>query len=301
MSSRTSNSRRPDHLSPTAPRGTLHPAAGRALHRGSDFLQHQTAVTALRRCGRAHQHRAPRRGQPPSDLALRPTGNRLAAAATHRHAAVRVEQRAVAQRCSRSDSWHGGVRSRRTWHLPTGERRATKLSVTFAAAIYALNPNLLYLQTTAMNEPIFLAFFIWTLVYLDEFLRLFASDDHNVSSKSSPTGAGSLRHRLGRSSLHPLRRMVHRGHHPGDRDRGFRRLVEAVADIRQRRAMAKSLVEVLLLNALVPVFWLVHTNWFPAMRWTSSPAHTPPRPSLCAAAPCIIPAKAISSRRRCTS
>ena len=40
-----------------------------------------------------------------------------------------------------------------------------------AAAIYALNPNLLYMQTTAMNEPIFLAFFIWTLVYLDEFLR----------------------------------------------------------------------------------------------------------------------------------
>ena len=30
-----------------------------------------------------------------------------------------------------------------------------------AAAIYALNPNLLYMQTTAMNEPIFLAFFIW--------------------------------------------------------------------------------------------------------------------------------------------
>src|SRR5581483_103913 len=40
-----------------------------------------------------------------------------------------------------------------------------------AAAIYALNPNLLYMQTTAMNEPIFLALFIWSLVYLDEFLR----------------------------------------------------------------------------------------------------------------------------------
>ncbi len=49
--------------------------------------------------------------------------------------------------------------------------RAPKIAAYVAAAIYALNPNLLYLQTTAMNEPIFLAFFIWALVYLDEFLR----------------------------------------------------------------------------------------------------------------------------------
>ena len=49
--------------------------------------------------------------------------------------------------------------------------RAGELAAYVAAAIYALNPNLLYLQTTAMNEPIFLAFFLWTLVYLDEFLR----------------------------------------------------------------------------------------------------------------------------------
>ena len=49
--------------------------------------------------------------------------------------------------------------------------RAGQLPAFLAAAIYALNPNLLYMQTTAMNEPIFLAFFIWALVYLDEFLR----------------------------------------------------------------------------------------------------------------------------------
>ena len=49
--------------------------------------------------------------------------------------------------------------------------RAGQLAAYLAAAIYALNPNLLYMQTTAMNEPIFLAFFIWSLVYLDEFLR----------------------------------------------------------------------------------------------------------------------------------
>lgn len=39
-----------------------------------------------------------------------------------------------------------------------------------AAAIFGLNPNLLYLQSTAMTEPIFLATFIWALVYLDRYL-----------------------------------------------------------------------------------------------------------------------------------
>ncbi len=31
-----------------------------------------------------------------------------------------------------------------------------------ATAFYALNPNLLYLSTTAMTEPLFLALLIWT-------------------------------------------------------------------------------------------------------------------------------------------
>src|SRR5512146_1124351 len=39
-----------------------------------------------------------------------------------------------------------------------------------AAAIFGLNPNLLYLQSTAMTEPLFLATFIWALAYLDRFL-----------------------------------------------------------------------------------------------------------------------------------
>src|SRR5450755_2006519 len=49
--------------------------------------------------------------------------------------------------------------------------RAPRVAAYLAAAIYALNPNLLYMQTTAMNEPLFLAFFIWAIVYFDEWLR----------------------------------------------------------------------------------------------------------------------------------
>ena len=44
-----------------------------------------------------------------------------------------------------------------------------KLTACFAAAIYGLNPNLLYLQATAMTETLYLALFIWAVVYFSEF------------------------------------------------------------------------------------------------------------------------------------
>jgi hypothetical protein len=49
-----------------------------------------------------------------------------------------------------------------------------------SAALYALNPNLLYMQSTAMTETIFLATVIWSLVYLDEFMRGLFRDDSSA-------------------------------------------------------------------------------------------------------------------------
>ena len=40
-----------------------------------------------------------------------------------------------------------------------------------AALVYAANPNLIYMQTTAMGEALYLAFFIWTVVYFSESVR----------------------------------------------------------------------------------------------------------------------------------
>ena len=40
-----------------------------------------------------------------------------------------------------------------------------------AAMVYAANPNLIYLQTTAMGEAVYLAFFVWAVVYFSEFVR----------------------------------------------------------------------------------------------------------------------------------
>jgi hypothetical protein len=48
---------------------------------------------------------------------------------------------------------------------------ASRTSAYMGALIYALNPNLIYLQTTAMTEPLYLAFFVWTMVFFCEFVR----------------------------------------------------------------------------------------------------------------------------------
>jgi hypothetical protein len=47
--------------------------------------------------------------------------------------------------------------------------RAVTAAAYFAALMFALNPNLLYLQATAMTESLYLAFFVWAVVYLAEF------------------------------------------------------------------------------------------------------------------------------------
>jgi len=46
---------------------------------------------------------------------------------------------------------------------------AARIAAWSAAAMYAANPNLLYVQTTAMTEPLYLAWFIWAVVHFSEF------------------------------------------------------------------------------------------------------------------------------------
>lgn len=62
--------------------------------------------------------------------------------------------------------------------LPSSkDQSGTGFAAWFAAAVFALNPNLIYLQTTAMTEPIYLAFFIWTLVLVCAAIRACAAAD----------------------------------------------------------------------------------------------------------------------------
>jgi hypothetical protein len=49
--------------------------------------------------------------------------------------------------------------------------RAAKFAAWTAAFIYSANPNLIYMQTTAMGESLYLAFFVWSVVYFVESTR----------------------------------------------------------------------------------------------------------------------------------
>ena len=46
----------------------------------------------------------------------------------------------------------------------------------FAAIVFAGNPSLLYLQSTAMTEPLYLALFIWSIVHLAEFAQAISQE-----------------------------------------------------------------------------------------------------------------------------
>ena len=71
--------------------------------------------------------------------------------------------------------------------FPSEPDTAARLAGWFAALIYAANPNLIYLQTTAMTEPLYLTFFIWAMVFFSEFTR------HTTRANEGPgLGARSL-------------------------------------------------------------------------------------------------------------
>jgi hypothetical protein len=48
---------------------------------------------------------------------------------------------------------------------------AARIGAWLSAIIYAANPNLIYLQTTAMTESLYLALFVWAVVYFGEFVQ----------------------------------------------------------------------------------------------------------------------------------
>ncbi|HEX3820308.1 MAG TPA: hypothetical protein VHW45_08250, partial [Candidatus Sulfotelmatobacter sp.] len=49
--------------------------------------------------------------------------------------------------------------------------RFSRIAAWAAAIVYAANPNLVYMQATAMGESLYLAFFIWAIMYFGEWMR----------------------------------------------------------------------------------------------------------------------------------
>ncbi len=73
--------------------------------------------------------------------------------------------------------------------LPSSKDHAAEFAPWLAAAIIALNPNVIYLQTTAMTEPVYLTFFIWALVFICAAIRACFSANEKAAT-SSLTNSG---------------------------------------------------------------------------------------------------------------
>jgi hypothetical protein len=64
--------------------------------------------------------------------------------------------------------------------FPSRPYTAVRIAAWIATLIYVANPNLIYLQTTAMTEPLYLALFIWTVMYFNEFVQESGQKDDNL-------------------------------------------------------------------------------------------------------------------------
>ena len=58
---------------------------------------------------------------------------------------------------------------------------AAKLGAWASALVYCANPNLIYMQATAMGEALYLACFIWAVVYFIDFVRGGAKADRSLT------------------------------------------------------------------------------------------------------------------------
>ena len=61
---------------------------------------------------------------------------------------------------------------------------SARIAAWLSAIVYAANPNLIYLQTTAMTESLYLALFIWAVVYFSDFVQ-------QASRKNGPPAVAS--------------------------------------------------------------------------------------------------------------
>ncbi len=126
---------------------------------------------------------------------------------------------------------------------------ASRAAAWSAALIYALNPNLLYMQATAMTEALYLACFVWIVVYFSEFARQ-AGDDPLQARRS-----------LEKCAIVLAAAMLVRY------DAWFLAAVVVIAAIivflRQKTAapaLRRGLLNLLLLTALVPGLWLAYNH-----------------------------------------
>jgi hypothetical protein len=81
----------------------------------------------------------------------------------------------------------GVFRLLRGSQILSGPGGTSSLAAWGAAIIYAANPNLIYLQATAMTESLYLALFIWAVVYFSEFVRKAEESSDGSDIRTGPS------------------------------------------------------------------------------------------------------------------
>ena len=113
----------------------------------------------------------------------------------------------------------------------------------------ALNPNLLYVQTTALNEPIYLATFIWATVFFVEAWRSLSANDSDAGAWLEKGAIALTAAVLTRYDGWFLACVCWAAILPS--------LVKALRSNRER-AFRASVCKALLLTALAPALWLAY-------------------------------------------
>jgi len=148
-----------------------------------------------------------------------------------------------------------------------GTKPAAGVGAWAAAFAYGANPNLIYMQATAMTESIYLALFIWAVVYFAEFIRSLRKNDlkendlrnKDVPSKSRRDDPG-LTHALMRCACCLAGAELTR--YDGWFLAGVMGAVVAVVALGrwQNHALRRVAAKFLLGIALVPVLWLAYNG-----------------------------------------
>ena len=125
---------------------------------------------------------------------------------------------------------------------------ASRWCAWLAALVFLLNPNLIYLQSTAMTEPLYLALFIWAVVFFSDFALRAGTENQSASRALERCGMVLAAGMLVRYDGWFLSLAV---------------MLWSIVLITKRRgwpALRRSLLECMALVVLVPCLWLAY-NW----------------------------------------
>jgi hypothetical protein len=156
-----------------------------------------------------------------------------------------------------------------------GTKAAAGVGAWVAALAYAANPNLIYMQATAMTESVYLALFVWAVVYFAEFIQTLQKNDlqknglqKNDLKKNALQEIDDADGRPTQSARTPLMRCAwclagaELTRYDGWFLAGVMGAVVVVIALRrwQNRELRRTIVKFVLGIAAVPVLWLAYNG-----------------------------------------